>query len=74
MAQKITGFKAAHKSVVDLGKKGSFSLHKGALHRALGVPEGEKIPAKKMAQARKSKSQHVRNMARSAAGLKAMGN
>lgn len=25
----------------------------GALHRALGVPEGEKIPAKKMAEARK---------------------
>jgi hypothetical protein len=68
----IKGFKAAHKATVDLGKKGSFSLHKGALHRALGVPEGEKIPAKKMAAARKSKSLHVRNMARSARGLKAM--
>lgn len=70
----IKGFKAAHKATqVNLGKKGSFSLHKGALHRALGVPEGENIPAKKMAQARHSKSQHVRNMARSAKGLKAMG-
>lgn len=34
---------------VDLGKKGSFKVHKGALHRALGVPEGKKIPASKMA-------------------------
>jgi hypothetical protein len=33
---------------VSLGKKGSFNVHKGALHRALGVPEGEKIPASKM--------------------------
>jgi hypothetical protein len=65
------GFKHVLKHV-SLGKKGGFSLHKGALHRALGVPEGQKIPAKKMAQARRSKSQHVRNMARSAAGLKAM--
>jgi hypothetical protein len=69
---KIKGAKSAI-AHVSLGKKGGFSLHKGALHRALGVPEGEKIPAKKMVQARKSKSQHVRNMARSAAGLKAMG-
>jgi hypothetical protein len=57
---------------VNLGKKGSFNVHKGALHRALNVPEGEKIPAKKMAQARNSKSEHVRAMARSAKGLKAM--
>lgn len=28
----------------------------GALHRALGVPEGKKIPAKKLAVAAKSKS------------------
>ena len=34
---------------VDLGEKGSFKVHKGALHRALGVPQGEKIPASKMA-------------------------
>lgn len=30
--------------------------HKGALHRKLGVPEGEKIPAKKMAKAEHSKN------------------
>ena len=34
--------------------------HKGKLHRELGVPEGEKIPAKKMAKAAKSKSPTVR--------------
>ena len=34
---------------VKLGKKGNFKVRKGALHRALGVPEGEKIPASKMA-------------------------
>lgn len=28
----------------------------GALHKALGVPEGKKIPAKKMARAAKSSS------------------
>lgn len=27
--------------------------HKGALHRELGVPEGQKIPAKKVAAAAK---------------------
>jgi hypothetical protein len=32
----------------------------GALHRALGVPEGKKIPAKKMAKAAKSKSPLMR--------------
>ena len=33
--------------------------HKGALHRALKVPEGEKIPAKKMAKAAKSTNPKV---------------
>ena len=36
--------------------------HPGALHRALGVPEGQKIPASKMASARKSKSPRIRKM------------
>ena len=30
--------------------------NRGALHKALNVPEGEKIPAKKMAKAAKSSS------------------
>lgn len=34
--------------------------NKGGLHRATGTPMGEKIPAKKMAKAAKSKSHKVR--------------
>ena len=37
--------------------------HKGALHKALGVPEGEKIPAKRMAKAAKSTNPKVAKMA-----------
>jgi len=32
----------------------------GALHRELGVPQGEKIPAKKLAKAAHSKSPKIR--------------
>ena len=39
-----------------LSKKGS----KGKLHRELGVPEGEKIPAKKLAKAAKSSNPKIR--------------
>ena len=35
------------------------SKGKGALHRELNVPEGQKIPAKKMAKAAKSKSPKI---------------
>lgn len=58
---------------ISLGKKAGFSIHKGALHRALGVPEGKPIPAKKLRGASNSKNPHVRRMAASAKGLKAMG-
>lgn len=54
---------------VDLGEKGSFKVHKGALHRALGVPQGEKIPDKDLA------GHHTGRMGRmiaSAKGFKAM--
>jgi hypothetical protein len=34
--------------------------HPGKLHRELGVPEGEKIPAKKLAKAAHSKSPTIR--------------
>ena len=37
--------------------------HKGALNKALHVPEGEKIPAKKMAKAAKSTNPKVAKMA-----------
>ena len=36
--------------------------HPGALHAALGVKEGKKIPAKKMAKAAHSKSPRIRKM------------
>jgi hypothetical protein len=57
---------------VDLGDAGSFNVHKGALHRALGVPEGSTIPAAKLASASNSSDPHVRRMAASAKGFKAM--
>lgn len=43
--------------------------HPGALHRALGVPEGQKIPTEKMAQARNSDDPHMRKMAAYARAL-----
>jgi len=45
----------------------------GALHRALDVPEGKKIPAKKMKKALHSTNTRVRqeaNMARTLSGLR----
>ena len=36
--------------------------HPGALHKALGVPIGTKIPAKKMSKAAKSSNPHMRKM------------
>jgi hypothetical protein len=45
-------------------------LRKGGLHRALGVPENENIPADKLEAARHSDSEHVRHMAEFAHTLK----
>lgn len=45
-------------------------LHKGALHRALHVPEGKKIPESMLAQARHSRNQHMRKMANLAEAMK----
>lgn len=44
--------------------------HPGKLHRELGVPQGEKIPAKKMAKAAKSKSPTIRKEVNLAKTLK----
>ncbi len=44
--------------------------HPGALHKALGVPQGEKIPAKKMAKAAKSSNPHMQKMVSLAKTLK----
>lgn len=38
-------------------------LNKGGLHRALGVPEGQPIPAAKLSAAKNSSNEHVRKMA-----------
>jgi hypothetical protein len=46
--------------------------HPGALHRALHVPEGEKIPAAKMAKASHSESPRMRKMVSLAKTLKGM--
>lgn len=53
---------------VDVGKK-SFKVHRGALHRALGIPESEAIGQERIRKALKSKSPEIRDMARSAEGL-----
>lgn len=45
--------------------------HPGALHKELGVPEGKKIPAKKLAKAAKAKGK-LGQRARLAETLKGM--
>ena len=54
---------------VKLGKKGSFKIRKGALHRALGIPESEKIGQTRIREALHSKNPETRREARSAEGL-----
>jgi len=44
--------------------------HPGALHKQLGVPQGEKIPAKKIAKAAKSSNPTLAKRARLAQTLK----
>jgi len=61
------------KQTVNLGKKGSFTVRKGALHRALGIPEGETIGQKRITAALHSSKPSIRRMARSAKGLTHMG-
>jgi hypothetical protein len=46
--------------------------HPGKLHRELGVPEGKKIPAKKLAKAEHSKNPTIRKEANLAKTLKSM--
>ena len=49
---------------------GATKKNKGALHRALGVPQGEKIPAKKLAAAGHSDNPRIRKEAALAKTLK----
>jgi hypothetical protein len=44
--------------------------HPGKLHRELGVPEGKKIPAKKLSKAEHSKNPTIRKEANLAKTLK----
>lgn len=57
------------RKTVNLGSKGSFQERPGALHRALGVPEGKKIPAKDLEG---HHSGRLGRMIASAKGFKAM--
>ena len=49
------------------------SENKGGLHRALHVPEGEPIPAKKLAAGLDSDSPHIRHMSQFAKNVKGLG-
>lgn len=51
---------------------GAVSKHKGALHRELGVPQGKKIPAKKLAKAEHSKNPKLRKRAELAETLRGL--
>lgn len=44
--------------------------HKGWLHKALGVPEGQKIPKSKLEIAKSSSNPHIRQMANFAANAR----
>lgn len=47
--------------------------HKGKLHRELGIPEGQKIPAKRLAKAARSKNPEVKRDAKRAETMKKWG-
>jgi hypothetical protein len=59
------------KKKVDLGSKGSFEEHPGALHRALHIPLGTKIPASDK-EPEPGDSEKLRRMKASAKGFAAM--
>ena len=52
--------------------KKAVKQHPGKLHRELGVPEGKKIPAKKLSKAEHSKNPMIRKEANLAKTLKKM--
>lgn len=67
MAKKETKSKATS-SLEKMHEKGGFKPggHKGKLHRELGIPEGKKIPAKRLARAERSKNPEIARDARRA--------
>lgn len=50
-AEKVSFHRSMHK------------LNHGGLHRALGIPEGQKIPTDRIAAAKNSSNPHVKSMA-----------
>jgi hypothetical protein len=58
------------KAVSDVAKAFNPGGHKGELHRELGVPEREKIPAAKLEAAKHSKDPKLRNDAIRAGTMK----
>lgn len=63
--------KAKKTQHVSLGEKGSFTVHKGKLHRAPGISEDEKIPASKLSP-KPGDSSEVKHEKASAKGFRAM--
>lgn len=59
------------RKVIDLGQAGEIPIRPGALHRELGIPEGQKIPAAVLAKAAHAKGKLGRR-ARLAETLKGM--
>jgi hypothetical protein len=69
---RSTGGESKPEGLKDGGKwiQGAVSKRPGALHRALHVPEGEKIPEKKLAKAEHSSNPRVKKEANLAETLK----
>ena len=61
----ITAKEKKNKDGLESGGKwmASSSIHKGGLHESLHIPQGEKIPAKKIAKAEKSSNPKIRKQA-----------
>ncbi|HVH52916.1 MAG TPA: hypothetical protein VNA32_02145 [Actinomycetota bacterium] len=67
---------AKKKTVTISGKKGQkpVTFAKGSLHRSLGVPQGQKIPASKMAAAKRGEyGPKAKKQANFATGMLAAG-
>lgn len=67
---------ASKKTTIGPSKKGQkpVSFQKGGLHRSLGVPQGQKIPASKMAAAKAGKyGPKAKKQANMATGMLAAG-
>jgi hypothetical protein len=58
---------------VSLGKHGTFTIHPGALHEALGIAKDEPLGQDRIDKALHSNKPSVRRMAASAKGLTSMG-